>query len=44
MSFKEGKQLVNHIPNSNLLIGKNMLYERVEDLVYLIKDEYFKPL
>lgn len=43
-NFKEGKQIVNHIPNAGVLIGKNMLYERMEDLTYLIKDGYYKPM
>lgn len=35
---------MNHIPNAGVLIGKNMLYERMEDLTYLIKDGYYKPM
>ena len=34
---------MNHIPNANVLVGKNILYERMEDLLYLIKDDYYKP-
>ncbi len=42
-AFKEGKQMVNHIPNSGVLVGKNALYERMEDLVCLLNDGYYKP-
>lgn len=35
-SFKEGEQLVNHIPNASVLMGKNMLFERMEDLKFLL--------
>ena len=42
-SFKEGEQLVNHIPNASVLMGKNMLFERMEDLKFLLQDAYYKP-